>query len=70
MCGIAGLFRAGGSDGSLLSAIVGRMARTLVHHVPDTRNSRLLIGGSGLVVDVKAKLDRGTKPARIELLRL
>jgi UDP-N-acetyl-D-galactosamine dehydrogenase len=30
----------------------------------------LLSGGSGLVFDVKAKLDRGTKPASIELLRL
>jgi UDP-N-acetyl-D-galactosamine dehydrogenase len=31
---------------------------------------RLLTGGSGLVFDVKAKLDRSIKPAGIELLRL
>jgi UDP-N-acetyl-D-galactosamine dehydrogenase len=31
---------------------------------------RLLIGGSGLVFDIKARLDRGTKPAGIELWRL
>ncbi len=31
---------------------------------------RLLIGGSGLVFDIKAKLDRGAKPAGIELWRL
>jgi UDP-N-acetyl-D-glucosamine/UDP-N-acetyl-D-galactosamine dehydrogenase len=31
---------------------------------------KLLIGGSGLVFDVKAKLDRGAKPDGIELLRL
>jgi UDP-N-acetyl-D-galactosamine dehydrogenase len=31
---------------------------------------RLLAGGRGLVFDVKAKLDRGTKPSGVELLRL
>jgi UDP-N-acetyl-D-galactosamine dehydrogenase len=31
---------------------------------------RLLIGGSGLVLDIKMKLDRGSKPAGIELWRL
>ncbi|MGB9115062.1 nucleotide sugar dehydrogenase [Bradyrhizobium sp.] len=31
---------------------------------------KLLIGGSGLVFDVKMKLDRGSKPAGIELWRL
>jgi UDP-N-acetyl-D-galactosamine dehydrogenase len=31
---------------------------------------RLLAGGSGLVFDVKMKLDRGTKPSGIELWRL
>ena len=31
---------------------------------------RLLIGGSGLVFDIKARLDRGTKPAGIDLWRL
>ncbi|WFU18969.1 nucleotide sugar dehydrogenase [Bradyrhizobium sp. CB3481] len=31
---------------------------------------RLLIGGNGLVFDVKSKLDRGSKPVGIELLRL
>ena len=31
---------------------------------------RLLIGGSGLVFDIKARLDRGAKPAGIELWRL
>jgi UDP-N-acetyl-D-galactosamine dehydrogenase len=31
---------------------------------------RLLVGGEGLVFDVKMKLDRGTKPAGIELWRL
>ena len=31
---------------------------------------RLLTGGSGLVFDVKMKLDRSTKPAGIELWRL
>jgi len=31
---------------------------------------KLLVGGSGLVFDVKMKLDRGSKPAGIELWRL
>ena len=31
---------------------------------------KLLVGGAGLVLDVKMKLDRGSKPARIELWRL
>jgi UDP-N-acetyl-D-glucosamine/UDP-N-acetyl-D-galactosamine dehydrogenase len=31
---------------------------------------KLLIGGSGLVLDIKMKLDRGSKPAAIELWRL
>ncbi|WP_342740135.1 nucleotide sugar dehydrogenase [Bradyrhizobium sp. B117] len=31
---------------------------------------RLLVGGSGLVFDVKSKLDRSSKPIGIELLRL
>jgi len=31
---------------------------------------RLLIGGSGLVFDIKARLDRGARPAGIELWRL
>src|SRR5581483_11613135 len=31
---------------------------------------KLLSGGAGLVFDVKTKLDRGSKPASIELLRL
>jgi UDP-N-acetyl-D-galactosamine dehydrogenase len=31
---------------------------------------KLLIGGSGLVLDIKMKLDRGSKPAGIELWRL
>jgi UDP-N-acetyl-D-galactosamine dehydrogenase len=31
---------------------------------------RLLVGGSGLVLDIKMKLDRGSKPAGIELWRL
>ena len=31
---------------------------------------KLLAGGSGLVLDVKMKLDRGSKPAGIELWRL
>jgi UDP-N-acetyl-D-glucosamine/UDP-N-acetyl-D-galactosamine dehydrogenase len=32
--------------------------------------TRLLEGGEGIVFDVKSKLDRGAKPARIELWRL
>ncbi len=31
---------------------------------------RLLTGGNGLVYDVKSTLDRGSKPAGIDLLRL
>ena len=31
---------------------------------------RLLNGGSGLVLDVKMKLDRGSKPSGVELWRL
>ncbi len=31
---------------------------------------RLLIGGEGLVLDIKMKLDRGSKPPGIELWRL
>jgi UDP-N-acetyl-D-glucosamine/UDP-N-acetyl-D-galactosamine dehydrogenase len=31
---------------------------------------RLLTGGSGLVLDVKTRLDRSSKPAGIELWRL
>ena len=31
---------------------------------------KLLVGGSGLVFDIKARLDRGAKPAGIELWRL
>ena len=31
---------------------------------------KLLTGGKGLVLDVKIKLDRATKPAGIELWRL
>ncbi len=31
---------------------------------------KLLAGGTGLVLDVKMKLDRGLKPAGIELWRL
>jgi UDP-N-acetyl-D-galactosamine dehydrogenase len=31
---------------------------------------KLLIGGAGLVLDVKMKLDRGSQPAGIELWRL
>jgi UDP-N-acetyl-D-galactosamine dehydrogenase len=31
---------------------------------------KLLIGGTGLVLDVKMKLDRGSQPAGIELWRL
>ena len=31
---------------------------------------KLLIGGSGLVFDIKMKLDRGSRPAGIELWRL
>ena len=32
--------------------------------------TQLLAGGTGLVLDVKMKLDRGSKPSGIELWRL
>ena len=31
---------------------------------------KLLIGGSGLVLDIKMKFDRGSKPTGVELWRL